>query len=130
MSRRREIRALAAALATACALLALAGSAVSGTLRLPPVTRARLPNGLTVLVVPTHRLPLVDLRLVVRAGSVNDPPGKEGLADLTTSLMTQGAAGRDARAIAEDIAFVGGSLDASASTEQIVVTCEVLRKDF
>jgi zinc protease len=81
-------------------------------------------------VVPTGRLPLVDFRLVVRAGSVDDPPGKEGLANLTAQLMTQGAGRRDARAIAEDIDFVGGTLGSDAGTEQVVVTCEVLKKDF
>lgn len=110
--------------------LALAASADAGTLQIPPATRAKLGNGLQVVVIPTSRLPLVDFRLVARAGSVNDPAGKEGLAALMAELMTQGAAGRDARTIAEDIAFVGGSLEAGASTEQVVVTCEVLRKDF
>jgi zinc protease len=68
--------------------------------------------------------------MVVRAGAVDDPKGKEGLARLTAELMTQGAGSRDARALAEDIAFVGGTLEASGGTEQIVVTCEVLRKDL
>ena len=38
--------------------------------------RAQLPNGLSVIIVPTSRLPLVDFRLVARAGSVNDPTGR------------------------------------------------------
>lgn len=111
-------------------LAAAAGPVDAGTLQIPPATRAKLGNGLQVVVIPTTRLPLVDFRLLVRAGSVNDPAGKEGLAALTAELMTQGAAGRDARTIAEEIAFVGGTLAASAGAEQIVVTCEVLQKDF
>jgi zinc protease len=97
---------------------------------LPPRTRTTLPNGLTVIVMPTSRLPLVDFRLVARAGAVNDPAGREGVASLTADLLTQGAGKRTATQIAEDIAFVGGSLAASASSEQLVVTCEVLTKDF
>jgi zinc protease len=103
---------------------------MAGPLQLPPATRAKLGNGLQVVVIPTSRLPLVDFRVVVRAGAVNDPAGKEGLARLTAELMTQGAGARDARRIAEDIAFVGGSLDVSAGPEQVVATCEVLKKDF
>lgn len=98
--------------------------------QLPPTTRVTLDNGLTVIVMPTRRLPLVDFRLLVRAGSVDDPSGKEGLAGLTASLMTQGAGPRTAKQIAEDIEFVGGDLDADADAERIVVTCEVLKKDF
>jgi len=104
--------------------------AAATPLALPLATHARLGNGLDVLVVPSTRLPLVDLRLVVRAGAVDDPSGKEGLARLTAALMTQGAGSRDARTLADDIAFVGGTLDADGGAEQMVVTCEVLRKDF
>jgi zinc protease len=98
--------------------------------KLAPVSRITLDNGLTVLVMPTRRLPLVDFRMVVRAGSVDDPSGKEGLAHLTADLMTQGAGPRSAKQIAEDIEFVGGDLAADADAERIVVTCEVLRKDL
>jgi zinc protease len=104
--------------------------AQAGSVQIPPATRAKLGNGLEVIVIPTARLPLVDFRLVARAGSVDDPAGKEGLAALTAELMTQGAGGRDARTLAEDIDFVGGTLGASAAAEQVVVTCEVLKKDF
>ena len=51
----------------------LAAPAGAGALTVPAVRKATLSNGLTVFVMPTTRLPLVDLRLVARAGSVNDP---------------------------------------------------------
>jgi zinc protease len=92
--------------------------------------RTTLANGLNVVVVPTSRLPLVDFRLVARAGSVNDPAGKEGVARLMAELLTQGAAKRTAKQIADDIEFVGGSLSAGAGAEQLVVSCEVLKKDL
>jgi zinc protease len=116
--------------AVALPALLLAAAAVAAPVQLPPLTRAKLKNGLSVLIMPTHRLPLVDLRLVARAGAVNDPPGKEGLASLTADLLTQGAGPRNAQQIAEDIAFVGGSLEAGTGAEQFVVTCEVLKKDL
>ncbi len=107
---------------------ALAAPARAGGL--PEPVRATLPNGLSVLVVPTSRLPLVDFRLVVRAGSVNDPAGREGVARLTAELLTQGAGKRTAKQLADDIEFVGGSLNASAGAEQLVVSGEVLKKDL
>lgn len=108
----------------------LGGPAAASTFQLPPVTRTTLKNGLTVIVMPTRRLPLVDFVLQIRAGSVSDPAGKEGLASLTGELLTQGAGVRSARQLAEEIAFVGGSLEASAGEERIGVSCEVLTKDF
>jgi zinc protease len=119
--------ALAAAVLLAAAASAPA-SAASTTL--PAYTKTRLDNGLTVIVMPTKRLPLVDFRLVADAGSVCDPAGKEGLSRLTAELLTQGAGGRGAQQIAGDIEFVGGSLDAGAGSEQMTVSCEVLSKDL
>ncbi|MFN8589074.1 MAG: pitrilysin family protein [Candidatus Eisenbacteria bacterium] len=94
------------------------------------LVRAKLPNGLTVLVQPSPRLPVVSFRLVARAGSVYDPAGKEGLARMTSELLTQGAGTRDAQQVADDIEFVGGSLEASSRAEQFTVSCGVLKKDF
>jgi len=119
-----------ASLAAALALALAPGPAGAVPVRLPAYEKAKLKNGLTVFVMPSARLPLVDFRLVARAGAVNDPPGKEGLARLVAELLTQGAGERSAKQLAEDIAFVGGTLGSSASAEQTVLTCEVLRKDF
>lgn len=124
------LRAAAAALlAVSLAAPAAPAAPASQGPSLSPV-RARLPNGLTVLLLPSRRLPLVDFRLVADAGSSSDPAGKEGLARLTSELLTQGAGKRTAQQIAEEMAFVGGDLGAAAGSEQISVTCEVLAKDF
>jgi len=119
-----------AKLMTMAALVLLPALPAAAATSLPPYTKTTLKNGLTVIIMPTQRLPLVDFRLVARAGAVNDPSGKEGLASLTADLLTQGAGARNAQQVADDIAFVGGDLGASAGAEQIVVTCEVLKKDF
>lgn len=116
--------------AAAFGLILAVGPAPAAPVQLPAYTRTTLKNGLVVYIMPTRRLPLVDFRLLVRAGSVNDPAGKDGLASLTADLLTQGAGLRNAQQVAGDIAFVGGSLQASASTEQLVLTSEVLKKDF
>ncbi|MFN7135228.1 MAG: M16 family metallopeptidase [Myxococcales bacterium] len=43
-----------------------------------------------VVRAPTRGLPLVVFRIAFRAGSIDDPPGKEGLTALTADLMTEG----------------------------------------
>lgn len=131
MSRGHAARIAASLLAVAVAVACAAPPATAATpLHLPPVVTRALPNGLVAHVVASSRLPLVDLRLVLPAGSVFDPPGREGLASLTADLLTQGAGRRNARQIAEAIEFVGGSLQAEAGSEQLAVTCEVLKKDL
>jgi zinc protease len=115
----------------ALGLALFAATAASGApLHLPPMLRARLSNGLRVFVVASSRVPMVDLRMVVRAGSVDDPVGKEGLSAMTADLLDQGAGTRSAKQIAEDIDFVGGLLDPDADLERTVIDCQVLKKDF
>ena len=127
-------RTLAAPLAAVLMLAALAdapaAAAPAAKGKTAAWTRTTLPNGLQVVVVATSRLPLVDFRLVARGGSVNDPAGRGGVARLTAELLTQGAGPRDAKQVAGDIEFVGGSLEAGTGADQFVVSGEVLKKDL
>ncbi|HEY7790924.1 MAG TPA: hypothetical protein VIC33_10455, partial [Vicinamibacterales bacterium] len=56
----------------------------------PPYEVRTFPNGLQVVVVQQHEEPAVSMRLIVRAGSAQDPAGKTGLANLAASLLDQG----------------------------------------
>ncbi|HEY0593791.1 MAG TPA: pitrilysin family protein, partial [Thermoanaerobaculia bacterium] len=79
-------------------------------LTLPAVVKNVLPNGLTLLVVEHHELPIADFILVVKSGSEVDPAGKEGLASLTSALLDEGTATRTAMDIADQAAFLGVEL--------------------
>jgi zinc protease len=79
-------------------------------IRLPPVHAWALGNGLNVQLVPHARVPLVAMRMLLRAGSDADPKGREGLADLTAQLLRRGTKRRSARALDEAIEQIGGSL--------------------
>ena len=68
--------------------------------QLPPHTKARLANGLTLLLMEQHEVPLVSLHAVIKAGSLADPDGREGLALLTAQLLRRGTATRNAVGIA------------------------------
>ncbi len=57
---------------------------------LPHAERIVLDNGMILFYLPDHELPLVTVSALVRTGSLYDPPGKEGAAELTASLMTTG----------------------------------------
>ena len=54
---------------------------------LPKATAFTLGNGLAVRVVERHQLPLFTVKLTMKAGSVFDPTGKEGLASLTSDML-------------------------------------------
>jgi zinc protease len=97
----------------------------------PQAASKTLPNGLRVFVVTDSSEPAVAVRLVIlSAGSIKDPAGMPGVAQMTATMLTQGTEKRSAREIAEAIDFVGGSLDASAGKDATNVTLDVVKKDL
>ena len=55
-----------------------------------PIHREVLDNGLTVLLYPNHQAPTVSCRLFYVTGSVNEVPGKSGLAHLLEHELFKG----------------------------------------
>jgi zinc protease len=88
------------------------------TLRVPPPATYRLDNGLRVIVARRAGAPLVTVQLRVSSGGEVDPAEKAGLADLTATLLTRGAAGMSATEIAAAAEALGGSLQSSAEWDQ------------
>jgi zinc protease len=90
-------------------------------LQLPAVERRVTPAGLTVLSAPRGPLPLVSVRLVIRAGSSLDPAGKEGIADFTARLLRRGTKKLKAEAVDEAVEFVGATLGLGCSEDAMYV---------
>jgi zinc protease len=100
------------------------------TLTLPRVQRRRLTNGLEVLVVEQHELPVVDLNLVVKSGGAADPVGKGGLASITADMLDEGTSSRSAAAIADAFAGVGASLTVTAGWDSTMASLHTLTRHF
>ena len=96
-----------------------------------PVPEAfRLDNGLQVWLLRNDASPLATFALVLRGGSTLDPPGKEGLASLTATMLDEGAGGRGPLEIAEEVDFLGAQLDIETEREYSHVSLEVLEKNL
>jgi zinc protease len=93
------------------------------------VKRTVLDNGLTLLTVERHNLPMVKVAVGLNAGSLMEPAEKAGLANLTASLLTEGTQSRTSREISEAIEFVGGSIGASGGDDYSTVSLSILKKD-
>jgi zinc protease len=126
--RRLREHALLAALIAAAPAVVCAQSAGWPSERPPrpldprPVTFAHyelrtLANGLTLVVVRQTEQPVVSVRLLVRAGSAQDPADKPGVAEMVATLLDQGTTTRSAAEIADTIDFMGGGLGTSAGTD-------------
>lgn len=92
----------------------------------PPFTERTLPNGLRLIVVETHDLPVVNLDLYVESGSASDPPALAGLSSMVADLLTKGTPTRSAEEIARTIEGVGGQLSAGAAQDYLRVGATVL----
>ena len=87
----------------------------------PTVQRLTLKNGLPVLLVEKHSVPLVQINLQIKAGSVYDPDGFTGLARMTADMLDEGAGGRDALELADAIDYLGANLSARAGRHTAVI---------
>jgi len=92
---------------------------------IPSPSVQRLANGLTIVTVERHELPLVTAGIVVRGGASADPPGKDGLGELTASLLTQGTGTRSATEIAQAVEALGASLNSGADWDQMSASLTV-----
>ena len=86
------------------------------SLELPPLQELTLSNGLRVMLMEKHNVPLVQLNVLVMVGSAYDSRDKVGLASLTADMMDEGAGGRDALELADAIEFLGASIRTSAGS--------------
>lgn len=91
-------------------------------MQLPPVIRRELPNGLRLMIVEQHELPVADFVLVVRSGGTVDPAMKAGTANLTSSMLREGTTSRSSLEIADQTAFLGISLGTSSSWDATSVS--------
>jgi zinc protease len=76
-----------------------------------------LPNGLKLMIVEQHELPLADFALLVGSGGTADPTGKTGVANLTSAMLREGTTTRKSLDIADQTSFLGISLFPQASWE-------------
>ena len=123
-----RLRRSALTLAT-LSFLVTAVAAQSG-LRLSEYKKARLPNGMNVILMKKAGVPLVSISISVRNGSLADPAGMEGLASVTSDLLRKGTATRSAQKIASELDFIGATLDFSTGPEFVRGEAEFMKKDL
>ncbi|MDK9698903.1 MAG: insulinase family protein [bacterium] len=90
---------------------------------LPPYTTTTLSNGLKIYLVEQPKLPIVSMRVIIKAGSLNDPQGQAGITDFTAGLLRKGVKykGVDLSApkISQLVDSVGGYVGAGAGYTDI-----------
>jgi zinc protease len=98
--------------------------------KFPPYQIQTLPNGLQVVIVLHHEQPAVSMRLLIRAGSAEDPKGKLGLVHQLASLLDQGTETKSAGELADAIDFIGGAMGTGAATDLTYLNMVVMKDSF
>lgn len=121
-------------LITACSwqptLIGSPAVAVEDAVKLPPFTKVQLKNGMTLLLMEQHEVPLISMTVLVKTGSVADPKGKEGVAAVAADLLKKGTKTRSSEQIAADLDFTGGNFDMTGSLDNTSGNAEFMKKDI
>ncbi|MCS7245438.1 MAG: insulinase family protein [candidate division WOR-3 bacterium] len=88
-----------------------------------------LENGLEIVAVKKDNLPIFQLSLVISAGSVDDPRGKEGLANLTASLLDEGSKKYTSIEIFEKFEELGTEFSISAGNWSTTISLKSLTEN-
>jgi zinc protease len=92
--------------------------------------KATLDNGLRVIMVEHHELPVVAIELMVKAGSVHESREKPGLAHIVSQLLREGTRTKESLEISESIDFIGGTLSVDCGYDSSSVVTTALVKHF
>lgn len=83
---------------------------------LPELQEFSLENGMRVLLMEKHDLPLVQVSFVIGAGTVHDNPASLGVASMTAAMLDEGAGGRTALELADAFEMLGARFNVGAGT--------------
>ena len=96
----------------------------------PKPTRFVLPNGMVVMVIEDHELPLVNVTARIRTGSLLEPAEKIGLAGLVgTVLRSGGTTTRKPDALDEFLEARAASIESGMSADSASASMSALKAD-
>jgi len=96
----------------------------------PRVEQFTLGNGLKVILVEKHTLPIVEGRIIVDAGAIREPSSRNGLASLTGRLLSEGAGNLSSAEIARQMESMGASYSAGGGFNNSFADVVALKNVF
>jgi zinc protease len=97
--------------------------------KLPEAKRLTLPNGVVVLLLEKHELPLTSVTMAFRSGSLLDPAGKPGVSSIVAEQLRKGTATRSAGQISDELDFIGMQFNAGSGLQNSTINGDFLSKD-
>ena len=96
------------------------------SLKLPAPQRAKLSNGLEIVVVERHNAPVVDFTLIADAGFAADSRSKPGTARLAMLMLQEGTKTRSSLQIADRAESIGARLGVGSSLDRSYLSINAL----
>src|SRR5437870_11509476 len=88
----------------------------------PKRTRARLSNGLEVILAEAHSIPKFHGELFFRSGNAAVADRSPGLAEMTATVVRTGTSKRASRQIEEDLRRIGADLSTNAGSDTSAIS--------
>lgn len=98
--------------------------------KLPALREVKLDNGLTLVLIENHRVPMVSMTLGIPVGGVNDPAGQTGISEAVAALLNDGAGNRSSLQLARAIETLGGQLAVSANDDYTKIYGSVVAENL
>ena len=100
-------------------------------IKMPKVERVELGNGLKLFLVEDHEYPTIDMRAMVRVGSVFEPAGKTGLASIAGQVLrTGGTTAKKGDEIDKELETLAASVETGIGQSSGTLSVSVLREDI
>lgn len=97
----------------------------------PAAQRFELDNGMTLFFMEDREIPIIRISLAARAGSVFDPPGREGLAEIAGTVMrTGGTLAMNPDEFDDELDYLAADIDVSVTAEVLSATLTVSKDYF
>lgn len=97
---------------------------------LPEINSFRMQNGLKVFHVNKNSLPIVQVSLIISAGSINNVPASSGISYLNSMLIDEGAGNLNGLEIAEIIEHQGSILNVNSNKEFTTISLLSLKENL
>ena len=95
---------------------------------LPEYQKVQLNNGLTLLLMEQHEVPLIDMQIIVRGGALKDGD-QPGLAAMTANALMFGTQSLDKASFEDQLDFIGARVDSDAGKEFNQLSASFAAKD-
>jgi zinc protease len=96
-------------------------------LKLPPLQRATLSNGLSLVLAESHAAPVVQISLIADAGFAADATIKAGTSKLAMNMLDEGAGKYDALTLAARAEALGAQIGAGSTLDSSVISLNALK---